>query len=336
MRFRRSFHTIPARILLLLALNAGGGVFALPGDLDGDGLSDAFEQELLETFAPHFMVSSADCDGLPAEFHPGKTKPQLQSKNGTIYGRVAKVVRPGIPGNFIEIHYYHLWNRDCGRNGHALDAEHVSAFLHAETASEPATAWKAEYWYAASHQDTVCDASHAARSTAMDGETPRPTIWISSGKHASFLSRELCRGGCGGDDCSAMRPLIPAKLINLGESDRPMNGSLWIHWPGWPLAEKMQSDFPEPVIARLKAADHAAPIPINDSDASVKTAIFVGESTASALEGADRKADTVVATTGNALGKSVDKSATGTGHSLKHAGRAVWKALGHLVPDADK
>jgi hypothetical protein len=327
---------ILARIILLFALSAGSVVFALPGDLDGDELSDAFEQKLLETFAPQFMVGIADCDGLPAEFHPGKTKPQLLEKNGTIYGRVAKVVRPGIPGNYIEIHYYHLWNQDCGRNGHALDAEHVSALLSSEVASESVTAWKAEYWYAAAHEDTVCDASHAVRSSVIEGELRGPTVWISSGKHASFLNRELCRGGCGGDDCGAMRPLISPKLINLGERGRPMNGSLWINWPGWSLAEKMQSDFPEPVIAQINAAERSAPIPVNESQASVKTAVLIAGSTAGALESADRKADTVVSTTGGALGRSLNKSATGTGNSLKRAGQAFWKAMGHLVPDKDK
>lgn len=189
-------------------------------DSDADGLSDRLEQELLVRFAPKLIISSDECDGLPARFHPGSPEPKLQAKDGTIYGQVFPTAPRTGSGNFVEIHYYHLWNRDCGRLGHALDVEHFSALLWAATATKPAASWKAGYWYAAAHEDTACDASHAIRSGFLNAEQRGPTVWISKGKHASFLDPEACHGGCGGDNCGAMQPLKISELINLGREMR--------------------------------------------------------------------------------------------------------------------
>jgi hypothetical protein len=317
---------------LVLSLSA----FALPGDSDGDGLGDNFEEELLAKFAPKFMVSSNECDGLPAEFLPGALQPQLLAKNGTIYGQVSKAAFPGKPGHFLEVRYYHLWNQDCGRLGHPLDIEHVSALIGSETASESAAAWKAEYWYAAAHEDTVCDSSHAVRSSFINAEHQGPVVWISSGKHASFLSQKLCRGGCGGDNCKTMHPLIISRLINLGERNAPMNGISWIEWPGWPLAAKMHTDFPESVLQKLNAAKKAVIIPINESPAPVKTTILVSGTTASALALADRKTNKALAVAGSAVGTSLDKSGTKTGNALKRAALAFWRAMRCIVPKSKK
>jgi hypothetical protein len=110
------------------------GVQQLSIDSDHDGLSDELEQALLTQFKPVFMVSHADCSGVPAEFSPENRNPIVQSEDGTIYGQVF----PGKPEDVateptIEIHYYHLWKKDCGRMGHALDAEHVSVLLRTDT-----------------------------------------------------------------------------------------------------------------------------------------------------------------------------------------------------------
>ena len=40
-------------------------------DSDGDGLSDALEQALLEQFRPQFMIGRGDCAKVPAEFLAG-------------------------------------------------------------------------------------------------------------------------------------------------------------------------------------------------------------------------------------------------------------------------
>jgi len=312
-------------ILMFLALDLAPG--HPPVDSDNDGLADDLEQELLVKFAPKFMLSSKECDGLPAEFHQGMKEPKLLAKNGTIYGQVFPIAMMGKSWSFVEIHYYHLWNRDCGLNGHELDAEHVSALIWAASSTEPWFLWKARYWYAAAHEETICDASHAAQSGLINAEQEGPTIYISAGKHASFLDQTACRGGCGSDSCSVMKPIAINKIVNLGERNAPMNGASWIEWHGWPLAAKMQTDFPEPVLNKLEASKPTAIIPVNGSQTPVKTTILAGSATAGALVVADQKNDAALSSAGGAIGASAAKSTEHTGNALKRAARGVWKGL---------
>jgi hypothetical protein len=300
-------------------------------DSDSDGLADELEQEILAKFAPKFMVSSNECDGLPAEFQEGFREPNLLARNGTIYGQVFPITLSGRSGNFVEIHYYHLWNRDCGLNGHDLDAEHVSVLIWAASRAEPSASWRAKYWYAAAHEETVCDLSHATQSWSINAEQEGPTIWISAGKHASFLDQKLCRGGCGSDSCSVMKPMAINKIVNLGERNAPMNGASWIEWHDWPLAAKMHSDFPEPVLDKLDASKTAAIIPINESHAPLKTTILVGSATAGALAVADSNNDAALSSAGGAIGVSAAESTEHSGNALKHAAEGVWKALKRAV-----
>jgi hypothetical protein len=297
-------------------------------DSDGDGLTDRDEQELLVKFSPIFMLSAKECDGVPAEFHPDLPEPRLAAKNGTIYGQVFPYGERGKPNSMVEIHYYHLWNRDCGQNGHALDAEHVSVLVSANKQGDHSASWKAKYWYAAAHEDTACDASHAARSTAIDAEQRGATVWISAGKHASFLSRELCRGGCGGDKCTSMAAIAPAKLLNLGERGAPMNGSIWMESSRWPLAAKMQTDFPESLITGLDAAGPSGILQANDSLAPVKAFLLAGNSTTGALAAANQNTGNALADTTDATDRAIDRARGGVGSSLKRTFRAVWRALG--------
>jgi hypothetical protein len=304
-------------------------------DSDRDGLTDHLEQELLVKFAPIFMLSTKECDGAPAEFHPDSQEPRLSAKNGTIYGQVFPAGARGKSRSMVEIHYYHLWSQDCGLNGHALDAEHISALVSAEKPGEPAASWRAEYWYAAAHEDTACDASHAVLSSAIDAEQRGATVWISAGKHASFLSRELCRGGCGADKCAEMTILAPAKLLNLGERGAPMNGSIWMESPRWSLSAKMQTDFPESLITRLEVAEPSGILPANDSQAPVKALVLAGSSTTGALAVADQNAGAALTDTANATGRSIDKAKGGISNSLKLTVRALWEKLGDSHEQGD-
>jgi hypothetical protein len=166
-------------------------------DLDRDGLDDGFEQELLMKFLPSFFLSRDDCDVMPAEFKPYAVEPQTIARNGTIYGQVFEH-RLAQPQAFIEIHYYHLWSRDCGRLGHALDAEHVAALVHAENLRAPVKDWLALYWYSGAHEDTVCEVSSGASAIELGAEDRGPDVWISTGKHASYLSHRQCWGVAAG------------------------------------------------------------------------------------------------------------------------------------------
>src|SRR5579862_9354229 len=228
-------HKVLSAALLAIVVPLVFGQTVAQRDSDRDGLSDALEDALLSQFTPQFFVSSQDCSVLPAEFVPLVAKPIVQSDNGTIYGQAFPL--PGHSGQ-VELHFYHLWRTDCGEMGHNLDAEHVSAIVIGDDAGK----WKALYWYAAAHEDTVCDRSQIARAVTVGAEDRGPRIWISRGKHASFLSDILCASGCGGDDCGKMQTLAISAVINVGEPSASMNGANWVDDPHWPLATKMRRD----------------------------------------------------------------------------------------------
>jgi hypothetical protein len=291
-------------------------------DSDGDGLSDKLEAALLARFAPVFMVSSTDCSVLPARFAPELSKPVAMEDDGTIYGQAFP--RRGHPGE-IELHYYHLWRRDCGELDHALDAEHVAALI--EFHGNPKSA-KALYWYAAAHEDTICDASHLARAGALGAEHRGATVWISAGKHGSFLSPAMCRHGCGGDRCDHMKPLHVREIVNLGELASPMNGIQWLRSGDWPLRRKLErSDFTDSRLARLGLAPANQIVWATPSRRPAQAAILgVNAGLGGAGTGAqatDGALDTAHADTSAALETASER----TGEALNRSAVNVWKAI---------
>lgn len=269
-------------------------------------------QQLLEKFAPTLILSQGECDALPAEFTPGLAEPVVLSKNGTLYGQAFK------NGDLIELHYYHLWSRDCGPLPHALDAEHVSVVISREG--------KALYWYAAAHEDTACDASHAMRAAALDAEERGARIWVSKGKHASFLKQEFCARGCGGDSCIPHTVLKPSTVINLGERDSPLNGALWIHSDRWPLKAKFATDFSEPVLAQLSAIEDDSVISFTGpARQPVQALALAGASTNSALSIASGKTDNALQRSGANTGRALGKSAVNVGRSLNRSRKAAFR-----------
>ena len=83
------------------------------------------------------------------------------------------------------------------------------------------------YWYAGAHENTVCDVSSASKASDLGATDKGLPVWISNGKHASFLAQRQCAVGCGGDRCENMVPLKPGRIVNLGEVDAPLNGAIW-------------------------------------------------------------------------------------------------------------
>jgi len=314
------------RILVFAALGllaaAASGQAPAPGapvDTDRDGLSDVVEDALLSQFVPRFMVSDDDCSLRPAQFVPGLDQPQVHSDNGTIYGQPSPR-----GGNRVELNYYHLWRSDCGENSHPLDAEHVSALVAGDQGSQ----WRALYWYAAAHEDTLCDASQITRATTVDGEQHGPAVWISRGKHASFLSAEICAHGCGGDVCRAMTPLASPPVVNLGERSNAMNGATWAGSPQWPLGDKMgRSDFSEARIARVDQLAVTSIAWATPGTPGMKSTIRVADSvrgsTAGSLNATGVALDTAGSNTENALGTASGS----TGRGLAKSTRGVRKAL---------
>jgi hypothetical protein len=326
---RRPFHLL---LLMLFCARVASGVSNSPQlaiDTDADGLSDALEQRLLVQFAPDFMIGRHDCAGFPAEFKTDSLAPLVREENGTIYGQVS-LLNTGSGGNaVIEIHYYHLWSKDCGPHGHPLDTEHAAVLVRASSADLETATWKASYWYAAAHENTVCDVSQIARASTLGAEDHGAKVWISPGKHASYLSETLCHAGCGADRCELMTSLKTTNLINLGEPGRPMHGAVFVGSPEWPLEAKMTgTNFPAEALARLdrlampdiawaNPGRHPAQGVIADSSSVEEALAESGHNTTAAVSGAS-------VSTGNAL----QKSARNTKHVLGKSARSVGRALG--------
>jgi len=347
------------RSVLLVAVMCGGAKLvaqAKPApvqvDSDHDGMSDALEQALLVKFAPTFLIGERDCSNIPAEFETGVKTPHPKIENGMIYGQVFPAKNSSNAAPAAEIHYYHLWKKDCGNHGHPLDTEHVAVLVQASDTDLQNATWKARYWYAAAHENTVCDVSQIARASTLHAEDHGVKVWISPGKHASYLSEVLCRRGCGADRCEKMVALAQAGIINLGEVGAPMNGSVFIASSAWPLAEKMtHSNFPAGPIARLEALPdtdiawsnagrHPAQQIISISSAvrdATGQSIAGGEhNTTAAITVAGDSTGAALATAQDSTGTALGKSYRKTKHALGSSARHVGKALGITAKPDDK
>jgi hypothetical protein len=320
----KSFRVLLTAVLLLgravSAQSAGAAV-----DSDRDGLPDQLEDALLARFVPTFMVSKDDCSVAPASFAPGLAVPTVVADDGTIYGQATP--RQGHPGE-VELHFYHLWRKDCGEMGHHLDTEHVAVLLTGGNASDVG-AWRAQDWYAAAHEDTICDASQITRAATITAEHEGATVWISTGKHASYLSEDLCTHGCGGDRCPAMRPLPRTQPVNLGEANAPMNGAVWIASKEWPLSIKLsRSDFTEERLSRLERLPVSDVAWVNPGKRPAQAAILGVNAGAGGAATGMRSTDTALVIAHDRTGAALDTSATHTGNALGKSLRSVGKALG--------
>ncbi len=296
---------------------------------------------------PRFSISANDCAVLPAEFLPNTSEPVAAARNGTIYGQA--FLNPGAGRGIatVELHYFHLWSEDCGHMSHRLDAERVSVLIAADSARSPLSAWRALYWYASAHEDTMCDATHGVRADSIGASDRGADVWISHGKHASYLNRELCNQGCGGDRCEAAMVLAVPRIVNLGEPGMPMNGALWAASAAWGLAGKMGASFDEAVTAKLAVARGTEPVPFNNGNRVVKKAAHLGVSAADgaasgadrtdeALEEGDRRTDRAARKASESGGNAVTRGVRETRKSVIKARRRVLESLGVNNDDPDK
>jgi hypothetical protein len=300
----------------------------LDADSDHDGLSDALEQQLLDQFVPKFMVGEHDCSIIPAEFEPDVQRPEIRADNGTIYGQVFPAKDPADRSTMAEIHYYHLWRKDCGSHGHPLDTEHVAVLVRVSAERAATATWKAVYWYAAAHEDTVCDASQIARAATLHAEDHGATVWISPRKHASYLNETLCQGGCGADRCENMVPLRTTAPINLGEPSYPMNGSTFISSMEWPLMAKMStSNFPGAPIARLNQLQDTEIARFNPGSHPAQGVIATSLITEKAIAGSGQSTTAAIALAGNSTGDALSTASGSTGQGISTAADSTSNAL---------
>lgn len=303
-----------ACLLVLIAFPALGQEAPAAVDEDGDGLTEAFEQSLLERFLPRFHVTRDDCAGLPAAFAPNEAEPRVLTQDGTIYGQAFPVASSDGPR--IELHYFHLWAKDCGRLAHPLDVEGVSVLLAADDPAATADQWRALYWYAAAHEETVCDVSHGAQAKALDAETQGGNVFISRAKHASYLSQKRCKLGCGGDSCKNSVEMPVARVVNLGQPGRPLHGSAFIRSSRWPLAKKMESDFTETVVQQLAGANPKKIVAVNSALPPVRATINAGEQILSGTGTGKRHTGSALKTGKDATGSALGKAFRATGRFL--------------------
>ncbi len=260
---------------------------------------------VLERFRPVFRISAADCDVAPAEFDASSSSPKVVARNGTIYASVFEKA-----GDWLEVHYYHLWARDCGKGAHALDAEHVSGLLRRVDGE-----WRAVYWYAAAHEDTACDVSMAGRASFLDAGERGPYVWVSHGKHASYLSDAACRAGCGADRCDRTKELAPRPLVIVDEK------AAWVQSAKWPLRFKLGSDFSEPLLEALAANDGNRLIAARPYLMPAQKILGAGNTGIDATGGA-------LETGGRHTDGSLELAAKKTGEALGTAKRRVKRFLG--------
>lgn len=293
-------------------------MFAVPAaaqDLDRDGLSDRLEQSLLEQFAPTLLLAHDECAGSPASFEPFTREPRVAAQDGTIYGQAFRV-GSRTDAVEIELHFFHLWSKDCGRLGHDLDVEHVSAIVSAPRVDDPPHSWTASAWYAAAHEGSACDASSGAAAHVLDAEHSGPRVFVSRGKHASYFDRNHCKWGCGGDECADDRTLTPSAIVNIGEIDAPLNGTTWARSRRWPMRAKFGSDFSSGVRARVDAADHDSVIPLMLKWRAPQAPVLAGDTAVDGLA-------TATTSTRGALAIA----ATSTKNALTTASRAIARFL---------
>jgi hypothetical protein len=297
-------------------------------DSDGDGLNDELEQSLLDEFAPTFLINRQECSAMPAEFARGVSIPKVKAENGTIYGQVFPAKTSIAGDETVELHFFHLWKQDCGSHGHPLDAEHVSVLVRASGVNGSAAQWKALYWYAAAHENTVCDVSQITRAATLKAEDHGATVWVSPGKHASFLNQALCHRGCGGDRCEEMKALAVKQIVNLGELEAPMNGSLWTSSLSWPLAVKMTaSDFPAIPLARLEALPPTDIVWFHPGRHPAQGTIAISGSTAEVLGKSGDNTFTAISVASDSTGNALEKSYRKTIHAIGSSARRVGDAL---------
>jgi hypothetical protein len=143
-----------------------------------------------------------------------------------------------------------------------------------------------------------------------------------------------------------MTALAPGKLINLGEVNHSMNGSLFIASAAWPLQAKMDNtNFPPGPLARLNqlpesdiawfnAGRHPAQGVIAVSSSTEQAIANSGQNTTSAISVAGDSTSTAVSTAGDSTGNALQKSYRNTRHALGTSARHVGEAL-HVTPKTE-
>ena len=182
-------------------------------DADGDGLDDDWERMLAATYVPY--VSLDPGDGCP------------------LSGMIARVRKHPANATKILIVYSHVFQRDCGINGHVGDNE---AFGIAIDPAVPPPAGILAI-RTASHQNTPCERvsecttcandSRTRCDFASDGGAQWPVLYASKDKHGQYATKAQCPfiGTCF-DQCTLAPQRARPPVVNVGEPAAPLTHDL--------------------------------------------------------------------------------------------------------------
>lgn len=322
---RGRFWLVSATLAALLGCPLPAAVQSFSADQDADGISDDLESALLRRFVPRLRISQTDCDVAPASFRPGLTDPQLSARDNTLYGQVSP--RPSPRAAVAELHFYHLWERDCGRMGHPLDAEYVAVLVKAESWRSPVEEWRAVYWYAAAHENTVCDLSEARSALSLDAAIRGPVVWVSKDKHASFFSAGSDRRGCGQDRFPDMREFAVSTIVNIGEAGNVIHGAEWISSSRWQLRQKMRPVFLEAEIASALTIADPEPLP-RGRGSRTQSVILAGGAGLDGIDTGRAHAENSVALGAEKTEGAVNKAYARVLQSLARTRKTIRRSLG--------
>lgn len=193
------------------------------GDADADGLADACEFAVAQSFAPLLVMSTEQC-GSQAEL-PG--------------GGYGFVVSPGSARNQVRIGYAAAYVKDCGWSGtkcwlrwrggcggHWGDSEFIGLVVEFDSTWRR---WATEAVFLSAHcfgsSDGDCrwyQGTDLAQFDWLDTELGAPKVWVAEGKNANYPTRGRCeRGHWWFDTCerntNEVRYPILGPLQNLGQ-----------------------------------------------------------------------------------------------------------------------
>ncbi len=185
----------------------GGNGGGSSGDLDKDGLDDAWEMDTARDYLPFLSLDPGDgCTrgGMLVRVHPHPSK-----------------------GSLIHIVYDHLYEKDCGLTGHVGDNEAFGVTID-PTIPPPAGILT---MVAIGHQSTICEKKTTCGScgglnacaTAMKNGAPYPVVFSSKDKHASYVEKDQCNPflSCF-DTCTLASMTTAVALVNVGEPSAPL------------------------------------------------------------------------------------------------------------------
>lgn len=181
------------------------------GDLDMDGLDDAYEARVAGDYLPFLSMDPAD---------------------GCALGALVFRVRPHpMDGRFLLVNVVHLFQNDCGALGHVGDNEAFSMTVDPATPGpEGILAIRA-----ISHRNTACqaitDCGHCPGLDECTYGTRRgvryPVVFYSKDKHGSYTSEPACDGACVFTNyCLLAGAPTEPPMLDVGEPAAPLTHDL--------------------------------------------------------------------------------------------------------------